>query len=193
MEGTVRVLGTTPAVARGRVGYVPQTFQFDPRFPLTIGDAVRMGCLGLRARRERLAHLVDRALDRVGLGGFGSRPFEALSGGQRQRVLIARAIVADPEVLLLDEPTAHVDPAVQRGVYALLREIGERMTVILVTHDAGFVSELVRSVYCVNHRVTRHGVLDLPDASDALLRLVTGGPFRVVAHDESCQEEADGG
>ena len=110
--------------------------------------------MGWHGRADRRAAL--DALDQVGMEDFRRRPFAALSGGQRQRVLIARALCCKPDLLLLDEPTSNVDSLVEARLLDLLRELNRRMTIVMVSHDLGFVSGLVESVICVNRRVVVH-------------------------------------
>lgn len=192
-SGSIRLLGDLPEVTRQRVGYVPQGFQFDARFPVTVREVVLMGRLGGRPqlgpfrRPERRA--ADRALERVGLGGLGGRPFAELSGGQRQRVLVARALATEPEMLMLDEPTANVDPAVEREIYDLLRDLNESMTIILVCHDLSFVSKLVKRVVCVRCRVTIHPTFDISEVTGETLERMFGSDVRLVQHDNLCQLE----
>ena len=85
------------------------------------------------------------ALAKVGLENVGGRPFSDLSGGQRQRVLLARALVTDPELLLLDEPAAGLDHKVEQDFFELLQELNSQLTIVLVTHDLGFVAGFVRT------------------------------------------------
>jgi zinc transport system ATP-binding protein len=164
-RGTVRVLGGPPEAVRRRIGYMPQRVQLDPQFPVSVMDVVLMGRLGQRRgfgtyrRTDRQA--ASTALREVGLDTIGQRPFAAISGGQRQRVLIARALACEPELLLLDEPTANLDPAVQDDLYDLLHKLNERLTVVVVSHDVGFVSTRFRSVVCVNHTVHLHASSEL--------------------------------
>ena len=158
--GEIRVLGRSPVAARQRIGYMPQHVQLDASFPVTAIDVVLMGRLrhafpiGAFRREDRAA--TDQALADVRIADLRKRPFFALSGGQRQRVLIARALACDPELLLLDEPTASLDPRVQDELYDLLRELNRRMTVVLVSHDVATVSRHVRTVVCVNRDVEVH-------------------------------------
>lgn len=158
--GAISVLGTTPEAARPRIGYVPQHFQWDPLFPVRVMDVVLMGRLGTSRsfgpyrREDREAAL--RSIEEVGLGELRYAPVAQLSGGQRQRVLIARALAAAPELLLLDEPTAHVDIAAQYDFTALLASLNPRMTIMMATHDVGFVTTMVKRVVCVNLTVAVH-------------------------------------
>ncbi len=188
-RGSLRIFDLPPERARPRVGYMPQYAQLDPQFPVTVLDVVLMGRLGIgrvvgpyRAVDRRVA---QRALGEVGLADVGRRPFSTLSGGQRQRVLIARALACEPDLLLLDEPTSNLDIGIQDDFYELMRHLSERFTVILVSHDVGFVSKFVRTVVCVNRTVSVHSTSEL--AGDAILALY-GRDVRMVHHDH-CRHE----
>jgi len=102
-----------------------------------------------------------RALDQVGLTHLRRRSFADLSGGERQRVLIAQALACDPELLLMDEPTANVDYVVENRLYALLRELNEQLTVIVVSHNLNVVTDTVRHVLCVNRSAELHPASEL--------------------------------
>lgn len=159
-SGTVRVFGTAPAAARRRVGYVPQQPQFDPAFPVTVADVILLARLGGK-KKMGLFGAADKsaarsALDAVNLAKLADRPFSSLSIGQRQRALIARAIACEPDLLLLDEPAANLDPSVQNELYELLHDLNQSLTVVIVSHDVGFVSKYVEKVVCVNRTVALH-------------------------------------
>lgn len=188
LRGEMEVFGRPPQEVSRRIGYVPQQFQYDPRFPVTVGDVVRMGQLGGRAAWNAVdsRKLVAMALERVGLTGLQHRPFSDLSGGQRQRLLIARALVAGADLLLLDEPTANVDVHGESDISALLQELKETMTVLLVTHDPGFVSGLVKHVLCVNGRVSLHPTVDLGEVTPEVLQQLYAAGTRFVRHDLHC-------
>lgn len=139
-SGTARVLGTTPAAARLGVGTLPQADQRDTNIPVTVRQVVSMGLyrsLGsVRPRGKAGRAAIDRSLTRVGLEPFASRLFGELSGGQQQRAILARALVADPKLLLLDEPFNGLDRANRDALLALIREFrAEGRTVIVSTHD----------------------------------------------------------
>ncbi len=183
-RGSVRIFGHSPVEARTRIGYMPQRVRFDPAFPVTAFDVVLMGRLGTgsswgRYRRED-REAAQRALAEVGLEEKQAASFSALSGGQQQRVLIARALVGTPEILLLDEPTSNLDFVVEGKFYELLCHLNERMTIVIVSHDIGFVSRSVRRVFCVNRQVVEHPVEDFTAEGVAHLY---GGEVHLVRHD----------
>lgn len=189
-EGTVRVFGRSPREARPRVSYMPQFATVDPLFPVSVLDVVLMGRLN-KSRKTSPFTRTDRkealrALDQVGLGELRQRPFSALSGGQRQRVLIARAIASRPELLLLDEPVANLDQQVERQFYDLLIRLNEQMTILLVSHDLGFVSQFVKSVICVNRRLIMHPTDQI---NGRLISEIYGHEMRMVRHDCVAHEE----
>jgi zinc transport system ATP-binding protein len=165
-RGTVSTLGCEPSALgalRARLGYVPQYAELDFSFPLQVLDVVAMGLYGeiglLRRVTRRHLERAFEALERVQMQDFAKRQISMLSGGQRQRVLIARALVVNPSLLILDEPTAALDHSSSEGLYEWINALhGETgMTIVLVTHDIGVVSEYVDSVACLNRTLVAHG------------------------------------
>lgn len=188
-RGTVRVFGQPPAKVRSRIGYMPQHASLDLLFPVSVLDVVLMGRLGNRKQlglysREDKEMGVE-ALQRMEMYDMRHRPFADLSGGQRQRVLIARALASDPDLLLLDEPTSNVDLAIETELYDLLQELNEKVTVVLVTHDLGFVSRYVKSVACVNRRIVVHPTSEI---TGEMINEIYGCDMRMVRHDHRCSE-----
>ena len=116
------------------------------------------------------------------MADLASRPIAALSGGQLQRVLIARALATEPELLLLDEPTAHVDTQAEHGLFDLLAQLRQRMAIVMVSHDVGLVSRHVDRVACLNHSLVCHSAVPL--AAGVLERLY-GMPVGLVDHHHS--------
>ncbi|HPQ38669.1 MAG TPA: ATP-binding cassette domain-containing protein, partial [Synergistaceae bacterium] len=141
----------------------------------------RLGNKSWRGYSEKDRKAARKALEQVRLYDLERRPFRALSGGQQQRVLIARALCGNPKLLLLDEPTANVDPDTGEQILHILRELNETMGILLVSHDVGFVSSVVRSVICVNRKVVMHPTQEL---SGEHLQDLYGENYRVVRHDK---------
>ena len=181
--GNIRVFGLSPAKARPQIGYMPQHAMMDPRFPVRALDVVMMGRLRPRpsivgySRADRDA--AAGSLAKVGLEDQGARPFSDLSGGQRQRVLLARALVTEPDLLLLDEPAANLDQKVEQDFFDLLEELNRHLTIVLVSHDLGFVSGFVRTVICVHRRVDVHPTSELDGRR---VSEIYGGDVRMVLH-----------
>ncbi len=159
-EGTVKVFGRRPSRVRQRIGYVPQHASIDSSVPATALDVVLMGRLRLSSWGPSFgrAHR-DAAEDALALTGtleLAGRPIAELSGGQRQRVLIARALAAEAELLLLDEPTQGVDLHREREVLELLENLNETMPIVMVSHDVHLVAAHLKSAVCVNRTLERY-------------------------------------
>lgn len=158
--GTIRIFGIPPAEASHRVGYVPQDVHINKQFPVSALDVVLMGKLksgkgwSRHSRKDRIA--AHQALDMMEMGVYCDRRIGELSGGQLQRVLIARALITEPEILFLDEPTASIDTKGQREFYNLLKELNEKITILVVSHDLMVLSGYVKSVACVNQHLHYH-------------------------------------
>ncbi|TDJ46888.1 MAG: ABC transporter ATP-binding protein [Gemmatimonadetes bacterium] len=179
-SGSIRVLGVSPDEARGLVGYVPQYAHFDRSFPIRVRTAVTMGTLGRGRMRDKVANdAVDRALEQVELHEVADRQMGSLSGGQLQRALIARALVTEPKLLLLDEPTASLDTRIGRSVYELLEELAEKITIVLVSHDIGVISRHVRTIACLNVEMHYHHSKHL---TPEMIEAAYGCPVDLVAH-----------
>ncbi len=185
-EGKIRIFGTTPEAARSRIGYMPQYHQLDAAFPASALEVALMGRITPRTlfayrRKDREAAMA--ALAELGIDNLADRSFAGLSGGQRQRVLIARALAGEPELLLLDEPTANIDPGAEEQFYATLDRLRRRMTVITVSHDLGFVNRETDLVICVNRRVLMHHAADFTaqTADEVYHHHVS-----MIQHDHSC-------
>jgi len=168
---------------RGRLGYVPQFSTFDRDFPLRIAEMVLMGRLGrssiLRpySREDRAA--ADRAIERLGLGGVARSHASEVSGGQLQRALIARALVSEPEILFLDEPTASIDAESRETLRELLADLNRTIPIVVVTHDVTSLAPMVRRIACINRKLFYHGD---PELSREVMEEVYGCPVELVTH-----------
>ncbi|WP_428386764.1 metal ABC transporter ATP-binding protein [Mucisphaera sp.] len=186
--GVVRVFGEAAVKGRARIGYVPQHATIDAAAPASVLDLVLMGRLAVsrwgmwfgRGDRERAMG----CLEMVGCADLAGRAYQSLSGGQKQRVLIARALVADAEVLLLDEPTTGVDPRAQRGLTELLHRLHERMPIVMVSHDISFVTSQLNRVACLNGRLSVHAIDEL--SHDQIERTYAGPVTVLHHHEEDC-------
>ena len=191
--GSVRLFGVAPTAFREwhRIGYVPQRTTFDPALPVRVDEVVATGLVS-RTRRGggRAAPTrprVAEALARVGMSRRAGDRVGVLSAGQQQRVLIARALVSDPELLILDEPTGGIDPETQTSFYALLQQLNRErgVTLVLVSHDIGVVARDVTKLACINRRVIFCGQPKDYFTEGALTALY-GSPVRVVGHEPPC-------
>jgi len=180
-HGSVEILGRPPARARRMIGYMPQHQQIDPLFPITVDEVVRLGGLDSRSLIGRIDRSgVEDALVAVGCQHLRQKSFGSLSGGQRQLVLIARALVARPRILLLDEPTANLDPGVEESFYELLQRLRGDMTILLVSHDVGLVSEQTEHVVCVNQKVVTHRAHEV--TTEIIQEMFGGSGAKIVDH-----------
>lgn len=190
-HGEVRVFGEPPVRSRNRIGYTPQYMHYDPHFPITVRDIVLTGRAG-----ERWGGFYSRSdkkyamemMSQIGISDLSNELFSSLSGGQRQRVLIARALASDPDLLLLDEPTANVDAEAGDKLFKIIRELNRKMTILMVSHDLGFVSNIVKKVICVNQKVVIHPTSEITNEA---IRSLYEDDMRLIRHDMSCRAGND--
>jgi len=190
LSGSIHVFGEEVTAGRlPRVGYVPQLETVDWNFPVTVREVVAMGL----AREGRLfgwpwltrgQHAgIQSLLDRLGIGALRDRHIRELSGGQQQRVFLARALVRQPRLLLLDEPTSGVDIKTRHDVLHLLADLNhDGTTIVLTTHDLNSVAAHLPQVVCLNRRVVAYG----PPSSvftPAVLEATYGAEMLVVQQD----------
>jgi zinc transport system ATP-binding protein len=159
-KGRVLIMGGEPSRSTLKTGYVPQFSNHDRVFPISVKDVVLQGLI----RQDSFfpfysAKDIEKSMkimEFLGIKNRCSDRFGDLSGGLKQRTLIARAIVSDPEILLLDEPVASVDSSIEKDIYDMLIEFNRKMTIIMVSHDLGFVSQYVNKIGCVNRTFVCH-------------------------------------
>jgi len=182
-EGTVRVFGKEPEHVRTRIGYVPQTSHYAMGIPVTVFDVVLMGRYGKRGLLRRFNRedeaAAEEALGRVGMERYRNRAFDHLSGGQRQRVIIARALVTNPELLLLDEPNVGVDSDAKTELFELLHHLNKTMTIVIVTHDLTAVSAHIGKIACVNKTLYYHGDKEIKKET---IEQLYHCPVELIAH-----------
>ena len=183
LRGTVRVLGKAPEQSRSEIGYVPQQTTLDKTFPINVWDVTLMGRLGRTPVFKKYTaedrEIVADALQKVKMYDLRDRQIGKLSGGQQQRVLIARALVANPKLLLLDEPTASVDSEIRREMYELLGELNQQITIVMVSHDIGVISSYVKTIACLNRKLIYH---DEKDITPEMLAETYQCPVDLIAH-----------
>lgn len=165
-SGTIKIFGADPRKLKERykIGYVPQNISYiDKTFPATVEEVVRSGRtaqLGIGNLPEPTDHeAIETALINAEIKHLRKRLFGTLSGGERQRTLIARALAARPEMLILDEPEAGIDLVTQQNFYRFINTLNKEMgiTILLVSHNVDAVANEVRTIVCLNHKLVCHG------------------------------------
>jgi len=184
VPGTIEIYGKRPGKTGRLIGYVPQITTLDKSFPITVHEVVLTARLNpkftLFHRYNRSdMEKADEMLDKVGIYSLKKRQISDLSGGEFQKMLIARALAVEPNLLLLDEPTASVDAKSREQIYNLLGDLNKSMTIILVTHDLLAISSHVESLACLNGRLVYHGGTEL---SEEIVQNLYGCPIDLIAH-----------
>lgn len=176
--------GTLEKASSLRVGYVPQFSSFNKSFPINVYQVILMGRLekGLKIRKrysKKDHQAVADILVKLSIEHLVKRHISELSGGQLQKVLIARAMVSNPNMLILDEPTASLDGEARRDIYELLKNLNHTMTIIVVSHDMAVISSYVKQVACMNKTLFYHGAAEHMGDS---LEKAYGCPVDIIAH-----------
>jgi zinc transport system ATP-binding protein len=182
-SGVIRVFGNRPDKGRSRIGYVPQHPAFSRDFPINVRDAVLMGRLGetrwYGGYTQEDKEIAINALKVVEIDNISNQTIDSLSGGQLQRVLIARALTSRPDILILDEPTANIDVRAEEDIFGLLKQYNEHMTIIVVSHDIGFISAYVDRVACLNQTMLCHTTSEI---SGKTIEELYGAPVKMIHH-----------
>lgn len=180
-DGKIKLFGSSPEKSRKLAGYLPQSNMIDFSFPVSVFDLVLMGTYSGIASGYSKTDLAaaESALDMVDMLALKNRHISMLSGGQLQRVLIARALVRNPKLLLLDEPMSGVDARSQAAFYDLILKLHKEMAIIFVTHDISVISAYFDKVICLNKKLFYHGP---KEGSLGRLEETYGCPVEVIAH-----------
>lgn len=166
------------------LGYLPQINKIDRNFPISVFDVILSG---LTAKRKLFSYYTEeqrnkarQTADLMGLSTFLERPIGNLSGGQLQRTLLGRAIVDNPDLLILDEPSSYVDKRFETDFYKILEEINKNTAIILVSHDVGTVVSMVKNIACVNEGLHYHAGSNI--STNWLEQTYTTCPIEIVGH-----------
>jgi zinc transport system ATP-binding protein len=148
-------------INKKNIGYLPQVNQIDKRFPITVFDVVRSGKADTalfssfhKNRQEK--EKAETLLQEMGISNLRNKSIGELSGGQMQRVFLCRALMNEPELLVLDEPSTYVDNNFEGELYLKLKELSDRMAILLISHDVGTISFFVKTIACVNRNLHHH-------------------------------------
>lgn len=176
-KGNVKFPGGKPIM-----GYLPQISQIDKSFPITVRNLVGSG---LKAEKKWFPHLsrlqkerVGQMIKEAGLEKAASKPIGELSGGQIQKAFLCRALINQPQLLILDEPNTFVDKGFEQELYRWLKELNNRMAIILISHDIGTISPIVKTIACVNGTLHYHPSNQL---TEDILK-VYNCPVDIIAH-----------
>jgi zinc transport system ATP-binding protein len=142
-----------------KIGYIPQTNNFDPRFPATVKEIIHLGTIGKQIGNEKMENL----LELTGVSEYLDKRIGDLSGGQQQRVMISKALIHEPELLILDEPATAIDANILKLFYKLLTKLNKEknITIIWSSHDLDAVNLLSNKVACIYKRLLFHGNSDI--------------------------------
>ncbi|MFK5975334.1 MAG: ABC transporter ATP-binding protein [Sulfurovum sp.] len=161
-KGEISVLSNEPKSNLSQIGYVPQDTNINTDFPIKVIEVVLMGYNS--KKRTLFGYSKDEttsamsALLQVGVENLAHQKIGSLSGGQRQRVMIARALCANPQILILDEPTSSIDITGQKEIYQLLQELNKKITIIVVSHDISVIVEYANRVAHINKKLSYHDI-----------------------------------
>lgn len=183
-SGKISIFGEPLKKQRKVIGYVPQYANFNSDFPISVQDTVLQGRLGISSFFGRYSQqdktIATKVMQETEILNLANRPIQSLSGGQMQRVLVARALAAEPEILLLDEPTANIDQRAEKDIFDIFKALNERMTILIISHDIGFVSGYINKVFCLNKTMVCHD--SAPVTSDTIHTLYGGHVSEVHHH-----------
>lgn len=183
-SGNITFLRDNVKADKINIGYLPQINQIDKKFPISVSDVILSG---LTIKRRVFSPYTKEQKERVGdiarqmgLEKLIDRPIGALSGGQLQRTLLGRAIIDNPDLLVLDEPNSYVDKRFETDFYKLLEDINRTTAIILVSHDIGTVVSMVKNIACVNEGLHYHSGANI--TTEWLEKSYTSCPIEIIGH-----------
>ena len=181
-QGEIRFFGTNIRKSKQylhQIGYVPQKPIFEKNFPATVEEVVGMGLT-----KNQKEETIDKVLQKVWLHELSHRRIGDLSGGQQQRVFIAKALVSDPQVLILDEPVTGIDSQSKDLFYQILRDLNQKdsITVIWSSHDLDAVAKLASKVACLNRTLFFHGISEEFFHNENLLKMYSESSMQMHMH-----------
>lgn len=183
-EGTITFFENGEKVNSLNIGYLPQVNQIDKKFPITVFDVILSGLTPKGKILKRYSpedkQKVRHVAEEMGVGNLLSRPIGELSGGQLQRVLLGRAIVDNPQLIILDEPNSYVDKLFETNFYRLLADINKKIAVILVSHDIGTIISMVKNIACVNGDLHYHAGTEI--SAEWLQKAYDSCPIEILGH-----------
>ena len=166
LKGKIRFYKNGKEVPEINMGYLPQYNNIDKKFPISVYEVILSGLSKQKSIFQRYSNeqheLVRQMIIQMGLEGMDKRAIGELSGGQLQRALLGRALVSNPEVIILDEPNTYIDKRFEAKLYSLLEEINKERAIILVSHDIGTILKNVKTIACVNETVHYHPHTEVP-------------------------------
>lgn len=188
----------SPALFDGKkrlIGYMPQQTRFDRAFPISVRETILSGLQSEHGFSSRYTKedrkRVDELIEMAGLEAVADNQIGEISGGQMQRALLCRAIIMQPRLLILDEPANFVDNRFENELYSMLKELNNRMAIVMVSHDLGTITSVVKSIVCVNRTVHRHNSNVITEEQlqnyDCPLQIISHGdvPHTVLEHHHS--------
>lgn len=184
VSGNITFLRNNVKTDKINIGYLPQINQIDKKFPISVSDVILSGLTierrifspYIKERKERVGDIARQ----MGLEKLIDRPIGALSGGQLQRTLLGRAIIDNPDLLVLDEPNSYVDKRFETDFYKLLEDINKTTAIILVSHDIGTVVSMVKNIACVNEGLHYHSGANI--TTEWLEKSYTSCPIEIIGH-----------
>jgi len=183
-KGTIKIFGEEGKKNLNFLSYVPQFSSMEKTFPISVREVILTsfdkGTFHPFKRYTKNEYTqADYFLNLLSIDNLADRQIGGLSGGENQRLLIARALAANPKILILDEPTSNVDPTSRNLIFSLLAKLNKNLTIILITHDTMAIASEVKHIACLNQTLVYHGD---PKLTDKTVEALYGCPVDLLAH-----------